>query len=342
MSKAALAMRVNEAGAPLVPERAETSFPSWGHARVKVLASGVCHADIGTAAAGGRDTQFPVTPGHEIAGVIAEVGEGVTRWQAGDRVAVGWFGGSCGQCRFCRGGDPVHCRDRKIPGLSYPGGWAESITVPADALASIPEGMDVFDAAPMGCAGVTTFNAIRNSAAPAGGTVAVFGIGGIGHLAVQFAAKLGYQTIAIARGRQREHLAKQLGAVQYIDSEEQSPGEALAALGGSDLIVSTAPTTEPVSELVAGLSVHGRLVMLGVDAGSITLPVAQVVMNSQVITGSLPGAANDTEETMRFAQLHGIKPMIERMPLNKANEALERIARGEPRFRIVLDPSTNE
>lgn len=335
----ATVMRVHAAGAPLVAEPVPVASPPPGHVRVTVAASGVCHADIGTAAASGKRTVFPVTPGHEVAGTIADLGAGVIRWQVGDRVAVGWFGGSCGQCAFCRTGDPVHCRDRMVPGLSYPGGWAQSIIVPVDALAGIPEGMDFFDAAPMGCAGVTTFNAIRYAGVPAGGTVAVFGIGGLGHLAIQFAAKMGYRTIAIARGSDRAEVAYGLGAHHYVDSIAQAPGEALAALGGADLILSTVPTTEHVAELLQGLAVRGRLTLIGVDAGAVTIPAGRLVMNAQILTGHLTGSAQDTEETMRFAHLNGVRPMIERMPLADANEAVARIAAGKPRFRIVLDPA---
>lgn len=337
VSTESIAMRVWRPGEPLAAEAVQVAAPAPGWVRVAVEASGVCYADIGTAAAGGRRTVFSVTPGHEIAGRIADVGEGVPRWQVGDRVAVGWFGGSCGQCAFCRTADVVHCAERKIPGLAYPGGWAQSITVPADALAAIPDGMDAFDAAPMGCAGVTTFNAIRHARVRAGGTIAVFGIGGLGHLAVQFAARMGYRTIAIARGADREPLARQLGAHHYIDSANHDPGEALATLGHANLIVCTAPTTKPVAALLPGLAVGGRLTLIGVDAGTLTIPAAQLVMNAQIVTGHLTGSAWDTEEAMRFAHLNGVRPMIERMPLDQANEALARTAAGKPRFRIVLD-----
>lgn len=334
-----IAMRVHRAGAPLVADTVQTSAPDPGWVRVTVAASGVCHADIGTVAASGDTTEFPVTPGHEVAGVITELGPGVTGWRAGDRAAVGWFGGSCGRCVCCRVGDVVHCRDRKIPGLSYPGGWAESITVPVDALASIPAGMDLFDAAPMGCAGVTTFNAIRHAKVRSGGTVAVFGVGGLGHLAIQFAAKMGYRTIAVARGPDRAAPALRLGAHHYIDSTAESVGHALADLGGADLVLSTASTTTPLADLLPGLATHGRLTLIGVDGGSVPVPAAQLVMNGQTITGHLTGSARDTEEAMNFAHLNGIRPVIERMPLEQADEALTRIAAGKARFRVVLDPA---
>ncbi|OMI35462.1 alcohol dehydrogenase catalytic domain-containing protein [Streptomyces sparsogenes] len=337
MSDSAMTMAVTEPRGPLHPVVVETVPPPAGWVRVSVVASGVCNADIGTAAATGEGTVFPVTPGHEVAGVIAEIGDRVEGWAVGDRVAVGWFGGSCGHCAYCRAGDVVHCAERKIPGLSYPGGWAQSITVPADALVRIPDGLDLVDAAPFGCAGVTTFNAIRKAGIRAGGRVAVFGIGGLGHLAVQFAAKLGHETIAIARGGDREQLAHDLGAHHYIDSNAQAPGPALKELGGADLIVCTASSTAPVDELLAGLGVHGQLTLVGVDAGSVTVPAARIVMNGHTLTGHLTGSPRETEEAMAFAVTTGVRPLIERMPLAKADEAVTQLRSGAPRFRIVLD-----
>ncbi|OFI40040.1 alcohol dehydrogenase [Arthrobacter sp. SW1] len=324
---------------PLVPLPAQHGPLKDGWVRIAVEASGVCYADLGAAKAPKASEAEPVTPGHEIAGVITAVAEGVAGWRPGDRAAVGWFGGSCGHCAFCRSGDPVHCPERKIPGLSYPGGWTQSVQVPADALARIPDGMDMFDAAPMGCAGVTTFNAIRHAGVPVGATVAVFGVGGLGHLAVQFAHAMGYQTIAIARGSEREAAALELGAGLYIDSSATPPGAALAALGGADLIVNTAASSEAGTELMKGLRIRGHMVLIGVDGGRLDIPVAQMVMNGHKISGHLTGSALDTEETMAFAHAHGIRPVIEKMPLEAANDAVARLAGGKARFRIVLDPS---
>ena len=329
-----MAMRVAPGAGQLALEAVPAPKPAAGEVVIRVAASGVCRADVGTSRT--TDAQVPVTPGHEIAGVISAIGEGVSGWDLGDRVAVGWFGGSCGRCGFCRTGDPGHCAERKIPGISYPGGWAEQILVPADALARVPDGLDFFDAAPLGCAGVTTFNAIRRAQIPAGSRVAVFGVGGLGHLAVQFAARLGYEVVAIARGEDREPLVRQLGASHYIDSASVDPGEALSELGGADLILSTASNTAPVSALVPGLRVHGRLVLIGVDGGSVDIPAADLVMKSISVTGHLTGSALDIEETMKFAVQHGIRPVVERMPLEAAAEAVERIEQGLPRFRIVL------
>ncbi|MEU9455803.1 alcohol dehydrogenase catalytic domain-containing protein [Streptomyces sp. NPDC048277] len=342
MSDTAVAMVVTEPRGPVHPSVVETASPTGTWVRVAVTASGVCNADIATAAAGGPGAVFPVTPGHEVAGVIAELGDQVRDWSVGDRVAVGWFGGSCGHCSFCRAGDVVHCPRRKVPGLSYPGGWAQSVTVPADALARIPDGLDLFDAAPFGCAGVTTFNAVRKAGIRAGGRVAVFGLGGLGHLAVQFAAKLGYETVAIARGGDRETLARDLGAHHYVDSNAQAPGAALKELGGADLIVHTASSTAPVPELLTGLNVHGRLTLVGVDAGSLTVPAAQLVMYGHTLTGHLTGSARETEEAMRFAVTNNVRPMIERMPLEQAGDAVTRLRSGAPRFRIVLDTAAAE
>lgn len=297
MSDTAVAMVVTDPQGPVRSSVAETPSPTGRWVRVSVAASGVCNADTGTPAAAGAGTSFPVTPGHEVAGV---------------------------------------------PGLSYLGGWAQSITVPADALARIPGKLDLFDAAPFGCAGVTAFNAVRRAGTRAGGRVAVFGIGGLGHLAVQFAAKLGHETIAIARGSDREKLARDLGAHHYIDGNAQAPGAALRQLGGADLIVYTASSTAPVDELLTGLNVHGQLTLVGVDAGSVTVPAARLVMNGHTLTGHLTGSARETEEAMEFAVTNGVRPMTERMPLEQAGEAVARLRAGAPRFRIVLDTADGE
>ncbi len=330
-----IAMRVDPERGKVVPRVVDPAPPAPGMVTVRVAASGVCFADIGTSR--NTEAEGPVTPGHEVAGEVAEIGAGVEGWRIGDRVAIGWFGGSCGNCAYCRVGDPVHCADRKIPGISYAGGWAERITVPADALARIPDGLDDFDAAPLGCAGVTTFTAIRHAGIPAGGRVAVFGIGGLGHLAVQFAAKMSYEVVAIARGTERETLARELGACHYIDSAATEPGAALHEMGGADLLLSTASATAPLAELVRGLRVHGRLTIIGVDGGTLEVPTAELTMKSIMLTGHLTGSARDVEQTMRFALLNGVRPMIERMPLEQAAEAVERLEAGNARFRIVLD-----
>ena len=283
-------------------------------------------------------TRFPIVPGHEIAGTVAAIGRRVTWVEVGERVAVGWFGGSCGHCRFCRAGDVVHCLERKTPGMSYRGGWAQFISVPVDAIARIPDGMPFDDAAPFGCAGVTTFNAIRRANLPAGDRVAIFGLGGLGHLAVQFAAALGYETIALARGEGRAAQALELGADRYVDTTEESASEVLTALVGADLIVYPASDTAPAADLIDGLAAHGRLTLVGVDAGRLDIPVAALVFRGRVVTGHLTGSPRDTEDAMRFALRTGVRPVIEHFPLGEAAAALDRMRRGAVRFRAVLDP----
>lgn len=310
--------------------------PPDGHVRIDVVASGMCGADRGTVGSKDSPYGFPLTPGHEVAGVVACVGEGVTAWGVGDRVAVGWFGGSCGHCPSCRRGDVVHCPDRKVPGISYPGGWADTLTAPADALARVPDGLELTEAAPFGCAGVTTFNALRNAGLRPASRVAIFGLGGLGHLAVQFASRMGHETIAIARGVDRRAAALELGASTYIDAGAGSSGSALARMGGADIIVHTAASTDAAAELLDGLAVGGQLTLIGVDAGTLQVPVARLVMRSQKVAGHLTGSPRDIEEAMAFAVTHDVRVVEETFPLDRADAAFDRLASGRARFRIVL------
>lgn len=334
MSAQSRILQVTAPGGALAMTEIPIPEPQPGWVRICVEASGICRADLGRLAS----TETPITPGHEIAGRIDALGNGVTGWPLGERVAVGWFGGSCGTCRFCRRGDVVHCPERKIPGVSYPGGFAEHVLVPADALVRMPAGLSAANAAPLGCAGVTSFTAIRRAQLPAGSTVAVFGIGGLGHLAIQFAAKLGHRVIALARGDERAELALQLGAHEYIDTSANSAGSALAQLGSADLILSTASSTAPVADLLGGLAVGGRLTMIGVDAGTVEVPATQLIMNSQILTGHLTGSTVDIEDTLHFAALHGITPMLERTRLEQVPGQLDRLAAGQVRFRLLIEP----
>ncbi|NUW39484.1 alcohol dehydrogenase catalytic domain-containing protein [Nonomuraea rhodomycinica] len=331
-------MAVTEPGGPLRPVEAAITDPEPGWVRVRVAAGGVCGADLGTVSASDPAGGFPITPGHEIAGVIDATGAPAAGWRTGDRVAVGWSGGSCGHCHACRTGDQVHCRRRLIPGLSYPGGWADMVTVPLEALARIPDGLSMADAAPMGCAGVTTFTAIRAAGLPPGSRVAVYGLGGLGHLAVQFAARMGHEVVVVARGTGREHDAAALGARHYIDATTQDAGRTLAELGGADLMLCTASSSEPVSALLAGLRVRGRLTLIGVDGGALRVPVARLVMNAQTVTGHLTGTPADIEDTMRFAAAHDVRPRLERLPLEQAGLAVRRLRDGQARYRLVLEP----
>lgn len=338
MTVSFVSMQVAAASAELAPVEVEPGPLGEAEVRLRVEACGVCRADLGLVTSADPAAGFPVVPGHEIAGTVAAVGRGVTWLEAGEPVAVGWFGGSCGHCRFCRAGDVVHCPQRATPGVSYPGGWAQYVTVPADAIALIPEGLAFGAAAPFGCAGVTTFNAVRHAGVPAGGRVAVFGLGGLGHLAVQFAAAMGYETIALARGPARDAAAGELGADRYVDTNDDPPAAVLAGLGGADLVVYTASDTAAAAQLLGGLAVHGRLVLVGVDAGRLEVPVADVVMHAHLVTRQLTGSPRDTEDAMRFAVRNGVRPVIEQLPLRDAATALDRLRHGVVRFRTVLDP----
>ncbi|PWG12164.1 alcohol dehydrogenase [Streptomyces sp. V2] len=306
--------------------------------RVDVQAAGICGADTGTVRNPAPATGFPVTPGHEVAGVVAEVGPDVAGWAVGERVTVGWFGGSCGHCRACRTGDVVHCPEREVPGLAYPGGWATTITVPATTLARIPDGLSPADASVFGCAGVTTFNALRHSGAGPGDLVAVLGIGGLGHLAIRFAAAMGFETVAIGRGAEKRALAAELGARHYIDAGHHHPGAALTALGGARLILSTASSTKPLTELTDGLTPHGQLTVVGFDGTPLQLPLGKLVMGARTIAGHLTGSPADTEQAMRFAATTGVRPMVETAPLEDAQHALKTQQEGKARFRMVLIP----
>lgn len=335
------ALQVTHQNGPLEPTAVTNNTPKPGWVAVKIMASGVCGADLSTAAGQNASPEHPVTPGHEIAGIVDDIGLEVTGWNIGDRVSVGWFGGSCGVCHACRSGNQVHCEERKIPGISYPGGWADRIVVPVAALARIPEGMDFITAAPMRCAGVTTFNAVRHAGLRAGSRVAVIGIGGLGHLAIQFASCMGFETIAINRSSDKRHLALQLGAHQYLDCNNISAGEALQQIGGADHIISTVPSTEAISDLWKGLRTRGRMTLIGVDTGNITVPVPQLVMKAQVVAGHLTGNTADIEECLNFAVLNGISPMTEIFELGEVNQALELLRGGRARFRIVLTPEAS-
>ncbi|ODU06164.1 MAG: alcohol dehydrogenase [Pseudonocardia sp. SCN 72-86] len=310
--------------------------PGSLQARVDVVASGICGADTGTVRSAEPPAGLPVTPGHEVAGVIADLGPEVTGYTVGERVTVGWLGGSCGTCPACRRGDPVHCPRRQVPGIAYPGGWSTTITVPAAALARIPDGLTMTEAAPFGCAGVTAFNAVRQAGVTAGGRVAVVGIGGVGHMAVQFASAMGYETIAVARGTDKKAWVERLGAHRFVDATVEWPGAALDSLGGADLIVSTASSTALLEELVDGLAPRGQLVVVGLDGASTKLSPARLVMHGRSIVGHLTGSPAETELAMRFAVATWVRPRVEEVPLDDVTDALVRQQSGRARFRMVL------
>ncbi|MYW17885.1 alcohol dehydrogenase catalytic domain-containing protein [Streptomyces sp. SID2955] len=319
----------------------EIRQPGPGHVRIAVDACGVCHSDALFVSGALPGVSFPEVPGHEIAGRVEELGEGVRErgWSAGDRVAVGWFGGSCGFCRPCRAGDFVVCVNLKVPGWTYDGGFGEKVIAPVDALARIPEGLAASDAGPMACAGVTTFNGLRRSSARPGDLVAVLGLGGLGHLGVQYAVAMGFETVGIARGPEKADFAKQLGAHHYIDSTSATPvAEALQSLGGARAVLATAGNSEAITATVDGLAPRGELVVIGADSTPLGINPAQLLMAGRVVRGHPSGTSQEVEDTMAFSALHGIRPMTETVPLDDADEAYRKMLSGRARFRMVLTP----
>jgi D-arabinose 1-dehydrogenase-like Zn-dependent alcohol dehydrogenase len=329
-------VQVARKGGPLELVERELPEPGPGEVRVTVQACGVCHSDSIAKEGLFPNVSFPIVPGHEIAGVIDAVGAGVIGWQKGTRVGVGWFGGHCGRCEPCRRGDLVDCRNLRIPGINYDGGYAEAMVAPADALALIPEDLSAVDAAPLLCAGVTTYNALRESVARPGDVVAIHGIGGLGHLGVQFAVKMGFRTVAIARGRDKEKLARQLGAHVYLDSQTQDVAAELQKLGGAKVILATVTSGKAISPLIPGLAVRGALVVVGVGMDPIEVSALDLVGGSRSVVGHASGASIDSQDTLAFSALSGVRPMVETVPLERAAEAYDKMMRNEARFRMVL------
>lgn len=314
----------------------EVSKPGAGQVRIKVKACGVCHSDSFTKEGTWAGIQYPRVPGHEIVGVIDELGAGVSGWKQGDRVGVGWHGGHDHTCLWCRRGDFMHCRNLKVPGISYDGGYEQFVIAPVEALASIPESLSDVEAAPLLCAGVTTYNALRHSGAMPGELVAVLGIGGLGHLGVQFANKSGYRVAAIGRGSESAALAKKLGAEIYIDNKVTNPAGALRELGGAKVILATAPSAKAMTELFDGLSPNGKILVIGISPEPLGVTPAQLVTGSRAVQGWESGTAADSEDTLRFAARTGVRAMIETYPFEKAAEAYARMMSGKAEFRVVL------
>jgi D-arabinose 1-dehydrogenase-like Zn-dependent alcohol dehydrogenase len=310
--------------------------PGMGHVRIKVQACGVCHSDVLTKEGLWPGLQFPRVPGHEVVGVIDEVGADVSGWTKGQRVGVGWHGGHDGTCLACRRGDFGNCRNLKIAGISYDGGYQQFMVAPVEALVAIPESLSDTEAAPLLCAGITTFNALRHSGASPGDLVAVQGVGGLGHLGIQFASKFGYRVAAIGRGPENAALAKKLGASLYIDSRATNAAEELQKLGGASVILATAPSSKAMSELIDGLGPNGQLMVIGADFDPIEVTPLQLIGGSRTIQGWASGTPVDSEDTLRFAELSGVRPMIETYPLEKAAEAYARMLSGDAQFRVVL------
>lgn len=330
------AMVVKEAGGDFELEQRPVPTPDRGEVLVRVHACGVCHSDVFAKEGGYPGVSHPLVPGHEIAGEVAGLGEGVQGWAVGQRVGVGWFGGNCGHCEWCRRGSLIDCENMEIPGITMDGGYADYVVVRATALASVPDDLTAEEAAPLLCAGITTFNAIRSSGTRAGARVAVLGIGGLGHLGVQFAVKLGFETVAVARGSEKEELARTLGAHHYIDSTAGDPAQALLALGGVDLILSTVTSSDAMAALFGGLRPRGTLLVVGASMDPIAVPAAALIGGSKSITGHASGTARDSEDTLAFSALRDVRPMIETLPLESAAEAFAKMMSGDARFRMVL------
>jgi propanol-preferring alcohol dehydrogenase len=310
--------------------------PPAGKVRIRVEACGICHTDSFTVEGLFPGLTLPRVPGHEVVGKIDALGEGVSGWTIGQRVGVGFLGGHCGVCNLCRRGDFVNCTNQPISGVHFDGGYAESMIAIPSGLVSIPDDLGSADAAPLLCAGLTTYNALRHSLAEPGDLVAVQGIGGLGHLGVQFAAHMGFRVVAVARGAEKEPLAKKLGAHHYIDSKAGDPAAALQALGGAKVILATASDSKSMSELIGGLGARGRMIVAGAGSSPIEVSPTHLLFGSRGIEGTLTGSAIDNEDTLAFSVLHRIKPMIETVPLEKAAEGYLRMLSNNARFRMVI------
>jgi D-arabinose 1-dehydrogenase-like Zn-dependent alcohol dehydrogenase len=332
-------MRVVQIPRPNGPfELVEREIPEPGttSVRIKISACGICHSDSFTKEGTFPGIRYPRVPGHEIAGIIDAVGTGVVGWSAGQRVGVGWHGGHCGYCDSCRRGDFVTCQTAaQVPGITYDGGYADYMIAPAEALALIPEDLSAVEAGPLMCAGITTFNALRHSGAQPGDVVAILGIGGLGHLGVQFATKMGFKTVAIARGADKEPLARQLGARHYIDSQAQDPSAELIKLGGAKVVLATATSGKALSAVLGGLGIDGKMIIVGA-ADPLEVPPLLLIGGRRSVMGWPSGRSIDSQDTLRFSALTGVRSMNEVFPLERAAEAYEHMMSGKARFRVVL------
>ncbi len=310
--------------------------PGRNQVRIKVEACGICHSDALVKEGHWPGLQYPRVPGHEIAGRIDAVGPDVTQWKPGQRVGVGWHGGHCFICEPCRHGDFILCQNQKITAISYDGGYQEYMIAEAEAVAAMPDDLPADEAAPLLCAGVTVFNSLRNAQARAGDTVAVQGIGGLGHLGIQYARQMGFRTVAIGRGGDKKSLATKLGAHDYIDTSVGDPAQALQKLGGAKVILATAPDSKSMSALVNGLAPHGALLVVGASMEPLSVTPLQLIPGSKTVHGWASGTARDSQDTLEFSSFSGVRPMIERYPLAKAADAYQQMITGKARFRVVL------
>ncbi len=330
------AVQISRAGGSFEVVERPIPQPARRQVRIKVEACGICHSDAQVKEGLWPGIQYPRVPGHEIAGRIDAVGPDVTNWKPGQRVGVGWHGGHCFICEPCRRGDFILCQFGKITGISFDGGYAEYMIAPAEAVAAIPDDLRADEAAPLLCAGITVYNSLRNAGARAGDLVAVQGIGGLGHLGIQYARQMGFRTVAIGRGGDKEPLARKLGAHEYVDTGAGAPAESLQKLGGARLILATAPDSKSISALVDGLAPNGKLVIVGASPEPLTITPLQLIGARRSIQGWPSGSAKDSEDTMQFSVLTGVRPMIERYPLDRAADAYDQMISGRARFRVVL------
>jgi D-arabinose 1-dehydrogenase-like Zn-dependent alcohol dehydrogenase len=336
MSTKRKAAQISKAGGDWELVERDVPEPATGQVRVKVEACGICHSDALVKDGLWPGLQYPRVPGHEIAGRVDAIGANVSSWTVGQRVGVGWHGGHCFVCEQCRRGDFAMCVNRKVTGIDFDGGYATHVIVPAAALAAIPDDLPAEEAGPFMCAGVTVFNALRNSGARAGEVVAVHGIGGLGHLGVQYARRMGFNTVAINRGRDKEDLARQLGAHSYIDATAQDVVAELQKLGGASVILATAPNAQAISGLVDGLAPSGKLLVPAAPSEPLSINVFSLIMKRSSVAGWYSGTAKDSQDTLEFSALSGVRPMIEKYPLDKVAEAYEQMHSGRVRFRVVL------
>ena len=332
-------VQISKAGGNFEVVDRPTPQPGRGQVRIKVEACGICHSDALVKDGHWPGLQYPRVPGHEIAGRIDAVGQDVTQWKPGQRVGVGWHGGHCFKCDPCRRGDFVNCVNLQVTGIHFDGGYQEYMIVRAEAVALIPDDLPADEAAPLLCAGITVYNALRNSGARAGDLVAVQGIGGLGHLGIQYARQMGFRTVAIGRGGDKQPLAEKLGAREYIDTNNGSAAEALKKMGGAQVILATAPDSKSMSALVDGLGPNGTLMIVGAGMESLTITPLQLIMGRRSMRGWASGTARDSQDTLEFSAFSGVRPMIERYPLEKAAEGYNQMITGKARFRVVLTMS---
>lgn len=330
------AVQIRSPGGPFEVITRDIPDPGADRVRIRVQACGICHSDVFVKEGYWPGLQYPRVTGHEVAGVIDEVGAGVTAWKKGQRVGVGWHGGHCGQCEPCRRGDFMGCRNFQVTGFQEDGGYAQYMIARQEAVAAVPDALSPVEAAPILCAGVTTFNSLRHSGARAGDLVAVQGLGGLGHLGIQFASRMGFHTVAIGRGRDKEALALKLGAARYLDTNVVDPVKELTSLGGASVILATAPDSKAMSALIDGLGIGGQLLVVGASADPINATPVQLIMGRRSIRGWPSGTARDSEDTLNFCALTGIRPMVETVPLEQAAAGYQNMLSGKARFRVVL------